>query len=105
MVSDPSEPAFAAVRTQWEGTLVLNTPRDTDTDFELLQNLAAWGVIGAAAVGRGFLANPDLVTRLVLGAELNVPDVATFYAPGPVGYIDYPSLRDEAIAVAQPQSA
>ncbi len=36
--------------------------------------------------------------RLVLGAELNEPDVATFYAPGPVGYIDYPTLRQTSEA-------
>jgi len=104
VVIEPSEPAFAAVRTQWEGTLVLNTPRDIDTDFELLQNLAEWGVIGAAAVGRGFLANPDLLDRLRLGADLNVPDVATFYAPGPAGYIDYPTLEELAL-LSEPQSA
>lgn len=102
VVLEPSQPAFAAVRTVWDGPLVLNTPRDTDTDFEMLENLAEWGVISAAAVGRAFLANPDLIDRLVLGAELNVPDVATFYAPGPAGYIDYPTLE---AAVPEPQSA
>jgi N-ethylmaleimide reductase len=30
----------------------------------------------------------------VLGADLNEPDVATFYAPGPVGYVDYPTLAE-----------
>lgn len=91
---EPSKPAFAAIRTLWEGTLVLNTPREVDTDFEQLENLADWGVIGAAAVGRAYLANPDLVERLTLGAGLNEPDPATFYAPGPVGYIDYPTLAE-----------
>ncbi len=91
---EPSQPAFAALRTQWEGALVLNTPRETDTDFALLENLAEWGVISAGAVGRAFLANPDLIERLIVGAGLNEPDVATFYAPGPVGYIDYPMLVD-----------
>ncbi|VEG57779.1 NADH:flavin oxidoreductase [Mycolicibacterium aurum] len=104
VVIAPSEPAFAAIRTVWEGTLVLNTPRTIDTDFELLENLAEWGVIGAAAVGRGFLANPDLITRLTLGADLNVPDQTTFYAPGPGGYIDYPTL-EELASVPEPQSA
>jgi N-ethylmaleimide reductase len=98
---EPSRPAFAAIRTQWEGTLVLNTPRDIDTDFSLLENLAEWGVISAAAVGRAFLANPDLIDRLILGAELNQPDVATFYAPGPAGYIDYPTLAE----LEEPRSA
>lgn len=94
MLIEPSQPAFAALRTQWEGALVLNTPREIDTDFEQLENLAEWGVISAAAVGRAFLANPDLVERLVAGADLNEPDEATFYSSGPVGYIDYPTLVD-----------
>jgi len=45
------------------------------------------------AVGRPFLANPDLVERWRTGAALNAPDMATFYTPGPKGYIDYPVLR------------
>ncbi len=44
------------------------------------------------AFGRLFLANPDLVERLRLNAKLNVPDMATFYVPGPKGYTDYPTL-------------
>jgi N-ethylmaleimide reductase len=44
------------------------------------------------AVGKPFLANPDLVTRWQNGAGLNAPDPTTFYAPGPKGYIDYPAL-------------
>ncbi len=89
---DPDAPAFATIRTLWPGMLVLNTGREIETDFCRLEALASWGVIGASSVGRAFLANPDLVGRLVAGAELNEPDVATFYAPGPVGYTDYPTL-------------
>jgi N-ethylmaleimide reductase len=44
------------------------------------------------AVGKPFLANPDLVTRWKAGTALNAPDVGTFYMPGPKGYIDYPAL-------------
>ena len=79
---DPDAPAFGALRGLWAGPLVLNTGREVDTRFCQLEELADWGVISAAAVGRAFLANPDLIDRLVLGAELNEPDVATFYAPG-----------------------
>jgi N-ethylmaleimide reductase len=60
-----------------------------------LETFASLGAIDAAAVGRAYLANPDLIERLKLGAGLNEPDEATFYAPGPVGYVDYPTL-DEA---------
>ena len=44
------------------------------------------------AVGRPFLANPDLIERWKEGAAENAPDMATFYTPGPKGYTDYPSL-------------
>ena len=39
-------------------------------------------------------ANPDLVLRLRAGAQLNEPDASTFYAAGPRGYIDYPTLTE-----------
>ena len=44
------------------------------------------------AFGRPFLANPDLVARMRSNAELNAPDMATFYIPGAKGYTDYPAL-------------
>ncbi len=94
LLIEPTQPAFAVVRSLWEGTLVLNTPREIQTNFCELENLVEWGVIGAAAVGRGYLANPDLVDRLTRGAELNEPDAATFYSSGAVGYVDYPTLAE-----------
>lgn len=101
LVIEPTQPAFAVVRSVWESTLVLNTPRGVETNFCELENLVDWGVVGAVAVGRTFLANPDLIDRLRQGAELNEPDEATFYASGPVGYIDYPTLAEaDALEVA-----
>jgi len=44
------------------------------------------------AFGAGYIANPDLVARLRLGAPWNTPDPATFYSGGDTGYIDYPFL-------------
>ena len=44
------------------------------------------------AFGTSFLANPDLPARIRLDAELNTPNPATFYSPGPIGYTDYPVL-------------
>jgi N-ethylmaleimide reductase len=43
------------------------------------------------AVGRDFLANPDLPTRWQQGLPLNAPDFDTFYTPGEKGYTDYPT--------------
>lgn len=48
--------------------------------------------IDAVAFGKTFLANPDLVKRYETHAKLNIPNPATFYAAGSVGYTDYPSL-------------
>lgn len=55
----------------------------------------AWlekGWADAVAFGVPFLANPDLPARLQQDAELNPPRPESFYAKGPVGYIDYPAL-------------
>jgi len=56
--------------------------------------LVAEGRADATVFGGAFLANPDLSERFRRGAALNLPDKATFYAPGPQGYIDYPTLDD-----------
>jgi N-ethylmaleimide reductase len=50
------------------------------------------GWADAICYGVPFLANPDLPERLRKNAPLNPPDEATFYASGPKGYTDYPSL-------------
>lgn len=50
------------------------------------------GTVDAVAWGKLYIANPDLVARFAKNAPLNEPDPATFYAQGPVGYTDYPTL-------------
>lgn len=54
--------------------------------------LVAAGGADAVAFGRSFISNPDLVERLRSGAALAEPNQATFYTPGPEGYVDYPAL-------------
>lgn len=49
------------------------------------------------AVGKPFLANPDLVDRLRNGWPLNDWDSKTFYTQGPEGYIDYPFYKERAV--------
>jgi N-ethylmaleimide reductase len=44
------------------------------------------------AVGKLFLANPDLLARWKGKHLLNAPDMSTFYTPGPKGYTDYATL-------------
>jgi N-ethylmaleimide reductase len=50
------------------------------------------------AFGVGFIANPDLVERLRLGAPWNAPRLASFYTGGDEGYIDYPFLTEQTLA-------
>jgi 2,4-dienoyl-CoA reductase-like NADH-dependent reductase (Old Yellow Enzyme family) len=55
----------------------------------------AWlaeGKADAVAFGVPYIANPDLPERLAQDAALNEPHPETFYAPGPVGYLDYPRM-------------
>lgn len=52
----------------------------------------AAGRADAVAFGVQYIANPDLARRFELKAQLNRPNPATFYAPGPGGYTDYPAL-------------
>ncbi len=50
------------------------------------------GEIDAVAFGKDFIANPDLVKRYQIKADLNKPVPETFYAEGAKGYTDYPQL-------------
>jgi N-ethylmaleimide reductase len=58
------------------------------------------GRADAIAFGRLFIANPDLVARVQLGAALNAPDRATFYGGGARGYTDYPTLSPEPLTTS-----
>lgn len=62
-------------------------------DKALAEDAVQSGRADLVAFGRLYIANPDLVERLRAGAELNVPDRATFYGGGAQGYTDYPALR------------
>lgn len=76
-------------RNTFKGALILSGGYDV---ARAEQDLAA-GKCDLIAVGKPFLANPDLVARWKAGAEVNAFDMNTFYTPGPKGYTDYPALR------------
>ena len=61
-------------------------------DATAAATLVAAGGADAVAFGRAFISNPDLAERIRRDAPLNPPNEATFYTPGPVGYVDYPAL-------------
>jgi N-ethylmaleimide reductase len=75
-------------RSVFKRTLILSGGYDA---ARAESDLAA-GKCDLIAVGRPFLANPDLVARWKSGAAVNAPDFSTFYTPGPKGYADYPAL-------------
>jgi 2,4-dienoyl-CoA reductase-like NADH-dependent reductase (Old Yellow Enzyme family) len=79
------------VRRAWPGALLLLRAGRAVTVDALSADLAS-GLADVLPLGSSALANPDIVTRLRVGAEFNTPDPATFYAGGADGYIDYPSL-------------
>ena len=98
-----SERRIAAVaRQHFSGPLLRNGGFTPATAQAALDD----GSADAIVFGRAYLANPDLVERLRLGAALNEPDVKTFYAAGALGYTDYPRLGEGPGPVgAQPTSS
>jgi len=78
----------AMFRTTFKRTLILSGGYDA---VRAESDLAA-GKCDLIAVGKPFLANPDLVARWKAKAAVNAPDMNTFYTPGPKGYTDYPAL-------------
>lgn len=76
-------------RDTFDGALILSGGYDfARAEQDLLASKA-----DLIAVGRPFLANPDLPMRWQQGAALNTPDMATFYTPGEQGYVDYPVMK------------
>ncbi|MCJ8519326.1 N-ethylmaleimide reductase [Pseudorhizobium tarimense] len=65
-------------------------------DREAAMQAVESGRADLVSFGRLFIANPDLVERLKLGAALNEPDRDTFYGGGAKGYTDYPTLQSAA---------
>ncbi|QJQ10761.1 alkene reductase [Pseudomonas putida] len=82
----------SALRPHFKGSYLVGS----GLNKESAEALISGGKADAAVFGAAFLANPDLPERLRAGAELNVPDKNTFYAPGAEGYIDYPTLTQGA---------
>lgn len=76
------------IKKTFGGVFIANQKLTKETGDQLL----AKGEADAVAFGQLFIANPDLPLRFAKAASLNTPDPETFYATGPEGYTDYPSL-------------
>ncbi len=79
---------LAALRPSFSGPIIANGGLSVERGADLL----ATGDVQAVAFGRGFLANPDLVTRIARGAAIAEPRYDGWYATGAAGYIDYPTM-------------
>jgi 2,4-dienoyl-CoA reductase-like NADH-dependent reductase (Old Yellow Enzyme family) len=77
------------LRQLFGGVFVANEAIDQKTGQQLLDE----GKADAVAYGKLFIANPDLPARFAKHAPLNRPEPNTFYASGPHGYTDYPSIE------------
>ncbi|MFI1764398.1 alkene reductase [Streptomyces sp. NPDC020800] len=93
--SDPETGWYRRIRADWPGVLIGNpdlTGLTTEAVTRGVKDLLAAGA-DLVALGRPFLANPDLVERLRRGAPLNpVRDRYFMYVGGADGYNDYPAL-------------
>ncbi|MFA3875354.1 alkene reductase [Streptomyces sp. MMCC 100] len=104
--ADPDTPVFGKLRAGWQGVLIANPVLGeeftADTVRRASERLLAAGA-DLIALGRPFLANPDLVRRLRSDAPLNpVRDRYLMYVGGATGYTDYPALEE---VTAQPSSS
>lgn len=79
---------MSAARQAFKGVIIGNMGYTADE----AEAAIADGKLDAVAFGTSFLANPDLPARIAAKAELNVPNAAKFYSPGPEGYTDYPTM-------------
>ena len=86
----PAVPAKlkADLRAAFDGPFILAGGLDKASAQQALSE----GRADLTAMGRAFIANPDLVERMRQDAPLNAPARDTFYTPGAKGYTDYPTL-------------
>ncbi len=92
ILADTTTDLFADLRTRFGGTVIANTGFASMTTLDEVKDIVDGGRADLVAVGREYIANPDLAIRWSTGAELNEPNSDTFYGGGAEGYTDYPTL-------------
>jgi len=81
-----------ALKKAFGGTYIANEGFTKESAEEVISK----GEADAVAFGKLFIANPDLPKRFANNAQLNAPKPELFYANGPEGYTDYPTLEKKA---------
>ena len=77
------------IKEKFNGVLIANE----NLDFADAEQLVETGAADAVAFGKKYIANPDLVERLTIKANLNPLNPDTIYADDQTGYTDYPFLK------------
>jgi 2,4-dienoyl-CoA reductase-like NADH-dependent reductase (Old Yellow Enzyme family) len=80
-------------RKRYNGRLVLAGGFEKDSAEAALDANRA----DLIAIGRPFIANPDLVERYRNGWPIETPDRALFYTGGKRGYVDYPAYGETLV--------
>jgi len=92
ILADPSTDLVQDLRRRFGGPIIVNSGFGAVTSLDDVADILDRDLADVVAVGREFLANPDLDVRWRTGAPLNEPNPQTFYGGGAVGYTDYPAL-------------
>jgi 2,4-dienoyl-CoA reductase-like NADH-dependent reductase (Old Yellow Enzyme family) len=90
---EPEGELVQELRRRFGGPLIVNSGFGAVTARDEAVQLIEAAHADAVAVGRAVIANPDLVERWKGEHPENAPNLATFYASGAEGYIDYPFLK------------
>ncbi len=92
IVEGPDTSFHEQLAKQFTGPVIFNTGFTGPSDLDTAQAAVDAGHADLFSVGRPFIANPDLVQRLRVGAPLAEGDQTTYYGGGAEGYTDYPAL-------------
>ncbi|MFG2073256.1 alkene reductase [Nonomuraea maritima] len=93
-IGDPEEPLLRELRRRFDGPVVVNDGWYPMTDEHTARRRVASGQADLVAVGRAFIAQPDLVRRWRDHAPVAEPDPATFYGGGALGYTEHPARSE-----------
>lgn len=93
ILADPGADLTVNLRSRFDGPIMANSGFAEVTSKEDAAAIINNGQGDLVAVGRQFLANPDLSERWRTDAPLNEPRQSTFYGGGAEGYTDYPTLQ------------
>lgn len=83
---------YDALKDAFGGVYMANDGYDPDDAGRSIEN----GRADLVSFGKLFISNPDLPIRLRRGARLACADSDTFYGGGIGGYVDYPTMEDDA---------